>query len=108
MVNLFALISTHIQAFLGLVLYFVSPNVMFSDMGAVMKSNVYRYWTVEHIVLMLIAVVLITIGYSKSKKALTDAAKHRTVAIFFTIAAILVIAGILMSDRQLLGMGPKL
>ena len=107
MTNLFALISTHLQAVLGLILYFVSPWVRLDDMGGAMKDSTARYWTVEHILIMLIAVVLITIGYSKSKRALTDLAKHRTVAIYFTIGAILVIVGILMSDRALLGMGTK-
>jgi len=78
---LFAMISAHIQLLLGLFLYFVSPNVSF-DMAVSMKDASLRYWTVEHLVMMIIAIVLITIGHSKSKKMLNDAAKHKSVAVF--------------------------
>ena len=100
---LFALISAHIQLLLGLLLYFTSPNVNF-DMGTSMKDAALRYWTVEHILMMIIAVVLITVGHSKSKKALNDIAKHKTIAIFYTIAFIVIIVTILMSGRGLLTM----
>jgi len=100
---LFTLISAHIQLLLGLFLYFVSPNVNF-DMAVSMKDSTLRYWTVEHIIMMIIAVVLITIGHSKSKKKLNDIAKHKTVAVFYSLAFIIVIAAILMSGRGLLTM----
>src|ERR1700743_1121194 len=47
-INLFTLISAHIQLLIGLVLYFLSPLVQFSS--AAMKDNTTRYWTAEHIV----------------------------------------------------------
>lgn len=102
-VNLFTLISTHIQFVLGLILYFVSPYVKTGDMGTAMKDATLRYWTVEHILMMLIAVVLITVGYSKSKKLLSDVAKHKTVAIFYSLAFIIVIVAIILSGRPLIG-----
>jgi peptidoglycan/LPS O-acetylase OafA/YrhL len=102
-INLFALIGTHIQFVLGLILYFVSPLVTTGDMGAAMKDDTLRYWTVEHLAMMLIAVVLITVGYSKSKRILQSAAKHRTVAIFYTLALLIIIVAILQSGRPLLG-----
>ena len=52
-VNLFAMITAHIQLLTGLILYFFSPNVMFSNMGAAMKDTMLRYWTVEHLVMMM-------------------------------------------------------
>jgi len=102
--NLITLISAHTQALFGLILYFLSPYVGTSDMGSAMKNTTLRYWTVEHFFMMLIAVVLITIGYSKSKKALDSVSKHRLVAIFYTLATIIVIVAIQMSGRPLLGM----
>lgn len=95
--NLFTLISAHIQLLLGLVLYFVSPFVKFSS--ETMKDDTLRYWTVEHITMMIIAVVLITVGHSKSKKAVSPVAKHKNIAIFYTIALIIIILAIYMSKR---------
>lgn len=101
-VNLFALISAHTQLLIGLVLYFVSPLVQFGSQT--MKDDVTRYWTVEHITGMIVAIVLITIGYSKSKKATTDTAKHKSIAVFYAIAVVVIIAVILQSHRPLVGM----
>ena len=99
--NLFTLISAHIQLLLGLVLYFVSPFVQFNS--STMKTGDLRYWTVEHITMMIIAIVLITIGHSKSKKAMLPAAKHKTIAIFYTIALAIIVLAILASKRSFFG-----
>ncbi|HEX7365758.1 MAG TPA: cytochrome B [Pelobium sp.] len=90
-INLFTLISAHIQLLVGLVLYFISPMVDFSQM----KNPINRYWNVEHISIMVLAIVLITVGYAKSKKAIDDKAKHRAIYIYYTIAVVLVLLGIL-------------
>lgn len=103
-INLITLISSHIQLVVGLILYFISPNVLTANMGAAMKNDTLRYWTVEHISMMIIAIVFITIGYSKSKKVIASVEKHRTIAIFFTLAAIIVVVAINLSGRPLLGM----
>lgn len=102
-INLFTLISAHIQLLLGLVLYFISPIVNLNNMGATMKDSVLRYWAVEHVIMMLIAIVLITVGYSKSKKLIDDVSKHRTVAIFYTIALVIILVAIGMSGRPIIG-----
>ena len=97
-ISLFALIVTHIQIVLGLILYMVSPSAMGAikegGMGSVMKDSLLRYFSVEHPLLMIIAVVLITIGYSKHKKKDTSTQKFRAIAIFYTIALILVLTRI--------------
>src|ERR1700759_3101576 len=80
-INLFALISAHTQLLIGIVLYFLSPNVQFNS--ETMKNETTRYFTVEHWVMMIIAIVLITIGHSKSKKIVLPEAKHKTIAIFY-------------------------
>lgn len=102
--NLFAMISMHIQLLIGLVLYFISPKVNLGDFGGAMKDSVSRYWAVEHIMMMIIAVVLITIGHSKSKKALTGVNKHKAVAIFYTISLIIILVAISMSGYPILAM----
>lgn len=62
-------------------------------MGEAMKNPELRFWSVEHISMMLIAIILITIGSVRAKRVLTDEAKHKQVAVFFLIAlAIIFIA----------------
>ena len=100
-VNLFTLISAHTQLLIGIVLYFLSPFVQFNS--NTMKDATTRYFTVEHWVMMIIAIVLITIGYSKSKKAVLPEAKHKTVAIFYLIALLVVIAGLLAGHLPIFG-----
>lgn len=96
-ISLFTLIVSHIQLLIGLALYFVSPRLsLFSElgMGGVMKDAVNRLYLVEHPLINIIAVALITIGYSKHKKKLTSAAKLKTIAVFYTIALVLLLSRI--------------
>jgi len=97
-ISLFALIATHIQIILGLLVYIYSPFAMGAiksqGMGAVMKDSLMRMLSVEHPLMMLIAVILITIGYSKHKKKEADVAKFKTLAIFYGIALLLVLSRI--------------
>lgn len=102
-VNLFTLISVHIQFVLGLVIYFLSPYVGTSDMSSAMKDSTLRYWTVEHGIMMVIAIILVTIGYSKSKRVLDDLAKHRTISLFYIIAFVIIIVAIVHSGRPVIG-----
>jgi hypothetical protein len=63
-------------------------------MAAAMKDAVMRFWVIEHLILMVLSIILITIGYSKSKRAATDEAKFKLLAIFFGIALVLILMGI--------------
>jgi len=89
---LFTMISVHIQLLIGLVLYFISPLVVFSSES--MGNTIQRFYLVEHISLMLVAIVLITIGHSKSKKAIADSKKFGAIATFYLIGLILILASI--------------
>ena len=84
-VSLFTLIVSHIQLLLGLILYFVSPMFeLWSSMGSeVMKTASVRLYLVEHPLINIIAIVLITIGYSKHKTKLTSSPKFKTILIFY-------------------------
>ena len=97
-ISLFALIVTHIQLLIGLVLYFVSPlglqNITAKGMGVVMKDATSRLYAVEHPLIMILTVVFITIGYSKHKKKLLSSKKFKTLSIFYTIALILMLSRI--------------
>ena len=93
--NLFTLISAHIQLLLGFVLYFLSPLTKGPTSDAL-----YRYWKMEHVSMMVIAVVLITIGNAKSKKVKDAVAKHKNISIFFGIALLIIIAAIVLMVKN--------
>lgn len=96
-IALFTLIVSHIQLLVGLVLYFVSPRLQaFSElgMGGVMKDSISRLYLVEHPFINILAVVLITVGYSKHKKKLTSKGKLKPIAVFYTIALLLFLSRI--------------
>ena len=86
-----------IQFLVGIVLYaFVSPltKAAFADFGAAMKNADLRFYAVEHILLMIIALVLVHIGRIKTKKAVAPWKKHRVAAIYYGIALMLILAAI--------------
>ena len=97
-ISLFALIVTHLQLIIGLALYFVSPlgmqAISNNGMSAVMKDSALRLNVVEHPIVMILVVVFITVGYSKHKKKLVSAPKFKMLAIFYTIALILMLSRI--------------
>ena len=59
-----------------------------------MKSASLRLYLVEHPLVNIIAIVLITIGYSKHKKKLTSVSKFKTILIFYTLALVLLLSRI--------------
>ncbi len=87
---LFTLIVVHTQLIIGLILYFISPKVNFS----LLSEKLYRFYTVEHTAGMLIAITLVTIGYSRSKRATDAVAKQRLVGIFYGLGLLLILASI--------------
>lgn len=92
--NVFTLISAHIQLLFGLVLYFLSPLTK-----GPMSDAIYRYYKVEHLSMMIIAIIIITIGNSRSKKVTNAVAKHQTIAIFFGIALLIILGSIFMMTK---------
>lgn len=96
-ISLFTLIVMHIQLLIGIVLFFAADYVsLISEMGMknLMGNDLLRSNIVEHPLMMIIAVVLITIGYSKHKKKLTSKPKFKMLAIFYTLALICILAKI--------------
>lgn len=90
---LFALIATHLQLVIGLILYFVSPlgadNL--SQMGDAMKNASLRLYVVEHPFTNLIAIALITVGYSRSKRLAKDNSKFKSIAVMYLIGLVLLL-----------------
>lgn len=100
--SLFLFISTHLQLLIGLILYFISDRVQFTS--ETMKMKILRYWAVEHITGMLIAIVLITIARSSMKKLTDSTAKHKRLAILNTAALVVIMVILALSDRGIFSM----
>ena len=100
--SLFLFIATHIQLLLGIILFFVSPFVQFT--GAAMKDASTRYWLVEHNTAMIIAIILITLARTTSKKMSDSTAKHKRLFIFNAIALLIILVTIVLSGRGILNM----
>ncbi len=86
-----------IQLLVGLILYFfLSPTTMgaLSNFGAAMKAPLVRFFAVEHLLMMVVALVIAHLGRALAKKATSDPAKHRAAAIWFTLTVLLILASI--------------
>lgn len=95
-INKFALIATHTMFLLGLILLFVSPIAQsaFADMKAAMKDSDVRKAVVEHPFVNIIAVIFVTIGNARVKRAVGNGRKFKQTAIFFGIALLLILSRI--------------
>jgi len=91
-IALFALIGTHTQLLIGLILYFVSPLGL-SVLGQMSNAD-YRLTSLEHPLINIIAIALITIGWSKHKKLINSEAKFKTFAIFYGLGLLLILSRI--------------
>ncbi len=100
---LLTLIFTHTQLLIGLILYFISPKVSFH--AGFMKEAASRFYGIEHISMMIIAVILITIGYVKAKKETNISKKHNTVFLYYLIGFIIMMVSIPWPFRTALGAG---
>ncbi|MGV3538957.1 MAG: hypothetical protein ACO1OQ_04055 [Rufibacter sp.] len=92
--SLLGLIPSHLQWVLGLILYFVSPRGMDNASGAAMKDAVSRLYVLEHPLMMVLGVVLITVGYSKAKRQMGTARGFRTIALFYGLGLALILSRI--------------
>jgi hypothetical protein len=90
---------------IGISLWYFGPRgykfIAEYGMSAVMKNSAYRFFAIEHITMMLIAVILIHIGKAQGRKAISDKAKHRRTIIFYILALILILISIPWPFRQI-------
>ena len=96
-ISLFGLIFSHIQLLIGLLLYFVSPwfdQWSALGMGGVMKNSEARLYLVEHPVTNIIAIVLITMGWSMHKRQTEDSKKFLRIGLFYTLGLLLLLSRI--------------
>lgn len=99
--NFLFMLSCDIQFVLGLILYY--SNLWFErlkDLGNNMKDPTSRFFTMEHGLLMIIALVLVHVGRVSVKKATTPAAKHKRTLLFFGLAIVLILAAIPWPFRE--------
>tara|TARA_A200000113_G_scaffold225179_1_gene245155 strand:- start:2163 stop:2600 length:438 start_codon:yes stop_codon:yes gene_type:complete len=96
-VSLFGLIFSHLQLLIGLILYFVSPWFgQWSDLGVggVMGNSEARLYLVEHPFTNIIAIVLITMGWSLHKRQSDPGKKFLRIGIFYGLGLILLLSRI--------------
>ena len=95
-IALFGLIGAHTQLLIGLILYFVSPNGlnMIKSVGMAGLTSESRLLALEHPMINILAIILITIGWSKHKKLLTGESKFKTISIFYGIGLLLILSRI--------------
>jgi len=95
--SLFALIVAHLQLIIGFIAYFASAQFDFlrdNGMGAAMKQPEIRMFIVEHPLMMILAITVLTVGFSKHKKQTSDNGKFKTIALYYGIALVFVLSRI--------------
>ncbi len=98
-------IFADLMLLIGIALWFLGPwgfkQIQQSGMGEVMSNPTSRFYAVEHLVGMLIAIVLIHIGKAQGRKPIGDRAKHRRTVIFYTIALVIILLSIPWPFREI-------
>lgn len=100
-------IFTDLMLLVGIYLYVVGERgykvLQNSNMGVVMKDAGARFYAVEHIAGMLIAIVLIHIGKAQARKPIGDSAKHRRTMLFYLLALLIILVSIPWPFRAVAG-----
>ena len=95
--SLFGLIFSHIQLVIGLILYFVSPwfdQWSMLGMGGVMKDAKARFYLLEHPFTNVLAIILITMGWSLHKRQSDPSKKFLRIVLFYGLALVLIVSRI--------------
>ncbi len=96
---LVVMILAHVQLLIGFALYFMKDYIGYlSNLGD--QTTFYRFFAIEHMAGMVIAIILITLGYGKVKRGTTDAAKMRAVKVFYGLALIIILVSIPWPFRE--------
>jgi len=102
--GLFLMIAAHTELLVGLYQWIAGPwgvkNLSNMGMGAAMKDHVARFYGVEHLVAMIIAIALITIGRGVSKKSIPDTVKQKKTFWFFLVALVIILVSIPWPFRE--------
>jgi hypothetical protein len=103
--SLFLMIAADLMLLVGIIQWFTSSNWGYSQIKAagmqgVMQNSVTRFFTIEHMVGMILAIALIHIGKAQGKKNMADRAKHRRTMIFYFLALLIMVASIPWPFRE--------
>ena len=93
--GLVLMMALDIQMLLGLLLYLVlSPFTIeaMRDFSAAMKNPALRFFAVEHVSLMFVAVVLVHVGRVLARKAAPDARRLRLLLCFGLATLLMILA----------------
>jgi len=95
-ISLFGLIFSHIQLLIGLILYFISPWFnQWSEMGmGVMKNTESRMYLIEHPLTNILAIALITMGWSMHKRQADSSKKFLRIALFYGLGLLFLLSRI--------------
>ncbi len=91
-ISLFGLAAIHTQLLIGLILYFVSP-LGFTSLGQ-MSDKALRLTSLEHPIMNIIGITLITIGWMKHKKLTSSESKFKTFSIYYGLGLLLILSKI--------------
>ncbi len=97
--GLLVTIFADLMLLIGIALWFMSPRwgyttIQARGMGDVMSDATARFYVIEHLTGMLIAIILLHIGKAQAKKPIGDKAKHRRTVIYYTIGLLLILLSI--------------
>ena len=93
-IAMLGLIGTHSQVTFGLILYFLSPLGRSNFSSETMKNSATRLYILEHPIMMILAAVFITIGYSKAKRKDESKTKFNKIILFYTLGLVLILSRI--------------
>ncbi|WP_445383795.1 hypothetical protein [Robiginitalea sp. IMCC43444] len=95
-ISLFTLIICHIQLLLGLLLWFISPSGLsaLTELGMGGLNSAARLLAVEHPFINIIAIALITVGWSRHKRFMEGKKKFKSIAIFYGLGLVLILSRI--------------
>ena len=98
-------IFTDLMFLAGLALWYFGPRgykfIENMGMSAVMKDSYARFFAVEHITAMLIALILIHIGKAQGRKSISDKSKHKRTLLFYFLALLIILISIPWPFRQI-------
>lgn len=101
-INLIAMLILHIQFLLGGILVFIGSKATYTE--GWMKSEVFRFFGLEHIVGMFLAILIVTYGRKNAEKKIVGTRdKHRRIMFSYAIGLILILLSIPWPFREELG-----
>ncbi len=103
MINLFAMVVLHVQLLIGLALFFINERNRVQFSGDWISNASLRFYGLEHLIGMLIAIIIITFGRKKAENLKNTRDKHRRIMISYSIGLIIILLSIPWPFRNLGG-----